>query len=639
MSEPLDVPMPKGVSTPEPSEPASKDPRKPQERNGGVVEEELRPGPAPQAPPVSEPLQDYEHLPEDQHPLRDFLKVSLSDKRVIALLAVLLSMVIVWFAGRPLYREVKVWRAIKLMERCQAAADAGNIPAAMNLMRQAVLMAPTSGEVFRLVRLFNAGIGDVPSVLALQHRMISGEADPEELIVLGEQSLKGGQSALVGAVLEKLAGHVSARKTILEMKQLDANGNIKGAVDLARATLPSLDQAEANKLVLAAAEMLLLRDVDGSQEILRPLMGRSDGAGLAALRLLARQQLARPGTGSVSAAEVAAAMSRHSLATSNDKLLEADLRIAQDPSVKAKVVSWLMAAFSAPNMEGGLDFARWLNRRQAHAEAIEFIGRDRALGDAEWLLVYLDAHAALDRWGDVISMLDAETVAGLSDGIRLMFLARAAEKSGEAEKADEAWREMQSVLTYEKPEVASFVANYAVRIGQLDQAFKAFATMSKQRETSLQGYLGMIRTFPLDAPLEELVGIYKEFLEEYPNIGEAHVDLVYLQLLTGQETAEAAAKGLEIFSREPNSLAALSVAALGMLKDGSPWDAAMLYEGKSINWHGAPDPWKAVRVAVLRANGNTAEADALEALIKAEKLRPLERDLLGRGLPGSAQAR
>jgi hypothetical protein len=101
-----------------------------------------------------------------------------------------------------------------------------------------------------------------------------------------------------------------------------------------------------------------------------------------------------------------------------------------------------------------------------------------------------------------------------------------------------------------------------------------------------------------------------------------------MQLLTGQDLQNAADESLKIFLKEPNSLATLSVAALGRLKTGSPQSAAMLYEGKSIPWGDAPPQWRVIRVAVLVGNGQAEEASHLAASIKVEKLRPQEQELL-----------
>ena len=181
---------------------------------------------------------------------------------------------------------------------------------------------------------------------------------------------------MVNSALSLLDDHKSARKTILEMKVLDSEGSGEGAFQLARKTVPTLSPKEANKLILATAEMLLFKEVEGSRKILSPLVARKDHVGIAAIRLLARQQLWLASSGNAEGiGEVAVALSKHPLATTNDKLLEADLRIAIDPAQKQRVVSALASAFNIPKLAGAIDFARWLNRRQAHPEAIEFIGR------------------------------------------------------------------------------------------------------------------------------------------------------------------------------------------------------------------------------------------------------------------------
>lgn len=625
MSEPVDVSAPKKRASK-----TSATTRRPAPKKRRPTQQKPDPAPAlePLPLPALEPLPDYEDHHHDGHHVREFLRYSLKDRRLLVVISLLVLVLMGWLGGVPLYREVKVMRAMKLLDRCQAEADAGNLSGAFNLMSRAILMAPTNEEVFRRIQLFKANIGDSQALLMLQSKMMNGQADPEELVVLAEQSFNNGQTELCVAALDRIHGPPPARKLIMQMRLLDAEGRTKEAVDLARNSLTKFPPADVDRILLATAEMVLKKDVATGHEILRPMMERRDAAGMAALRLLARQQIARTNAGKVKAAEVIALISKHPLATPGDKLLEADLRIAVDPASKQETIKLLMDAYKKESSLDGLEFARWLNRRQEFATSIEFIGRDRALGDPGWFLVFLDAHAGLERWGEVFSMLDAESIVGLSDSIRLLFLARAAAKAGDTEEADEAWREMQRMLAYEKPEVASFVANYTARISEQDQAFKAFSTMSKQRETALQGYLGMIRFWPAEKPLDELISTYSEMLEEFPGIGEAQLDFAYLQLLTNTNSTEAAGRAMELYRLEPSSLATLSVAALGYLRNGAPLGADKLYEGKTIPWEAAPYPWKAVRVAVLRACGKTSEADELAATINPEKLRPEERELL-----------
>jgi hypothetical protein len=352
------------------------------------------------------------------------------------------------------------------------------------------------------------------------------------------------------------------------------------------------------------------------------------------LRLLARQQLARPGQGSTTPGAVAGALLAHPMRSASDELIAADLEIAADSSTKPAVVARLIAARAEVDEEDGLALARWLNRRQAYREAIDFIGRQRALGGTDWLLVYLDAHAGLDLWGEVFAMLDAETVVGLSDSIRLLFLARAAQESGDDLRAEDAWREMHRLLVYERAELVSFIAAYAVRIGETAQAEKAYWNLARREETALEGFLGVIRCQPSNRPAADLIPIYDELLTKFPGLSEARSDHTYLRLLAGRDVFDAAMLAMEMHRANPQSLATLSIAALGQLRLGDPPAAGVLYDGKTILWSTAPQPWVAVRVAVLRANGSGDEAESLTALISTDQLRPEERDLLSMQLVG-----
>ena len=266
--------------------------------------------------------------------------------------------------------------------------------------------------------------------------------------------------------------------------------------------------------------------------------------------------------------------------------------------------------------------------RQFQEESLAFIGRDRALAKTEWLLIYLDALAGLGRWNDVFTMLDANSVSGLSESIRMLFLARAAQKSGDSENAAKNWREMHLSLQYEKPEVVSFVAAYTMRIGENEQAAKVFTVLARRRESALEGYLGIIRCTPKNSPAIDLIPVYNEFLEVFPNLEEARSDRAYLQLLTNQSGFDAAVLARDNLKKSPNSLAAMSIAALALLKDGEPAQADEIYKDKLIAWSTAPEPWKNIRAAVLYANGKKSEADEIASTIRKDQLRPEERALL-----------
>ena len=581
--------------------------------------------------PVSVELPDYEVDQHGHHSRRHFLRELAGDIRARILLALLISGLILWVAIPPAYHRLKVWRAMKFLAQSEIAANEGNVPKSISLMRRAILMVPNEETVFRKVRLFNASLGDPNSLNSLQRLMLEKQASPQELLTLAEQALKADNPVIAKAALDQIQEDHSVRKIIIQMRLLEKEGNLKEALNLAKKELPTLTPDDGEKLLLATAEMTLKTDVTASRQILLQLVDKNSAIGISALRLLGGQFLAQRTTEALQADKTADKLLAHPLHTPDDVLLALDLRIMQNPSAKPALLAQTMSERTSGAPDDALAFARWLNRRLHYKESVDFIGRERAASNPDWLLLYLDALAGLERWNDIFTMLDADTIIGLSDSIRLLFLARAAEKSGDLESAGESWREMQLGLAYEKPEVVSFIAAYALRIGEREQATKAYTTLSRRKETALEGYLGLIRCWPQNTSAAELLPLYQEFTDSFPMLAEARSDQTYLKLLTNDKPATAAAIAKEFYDNTPQSLASLSIAALGMLKTGNPSGADALYEGKTIAWLSAPTAWRTVRAAVLYGIGKKKEADELVRTINKSQLRPEERALLPEG--------
>ena len=598
-------------------------------RKKQVAEEELPPtDPSPPGlhVPVNE-LPDYE-IDHDHKSSNHFLRNLLGDIRARILLALLFTGLLLWVAIPPAYQQLKVWRAMNFLAQSEVAANEGNISKSIALMRRAILMAPNEEKIFRKVRLYNASLGDATALNSLQQLMLEKQATTEELLTLAEQAIKANNPVIAKAAMGQVQEDHSARKTILQMRLLEDEGNIKEALNLAREELPNLTPDDQDRLLLATAEMTLRTDIKASRAILLQLVDKNSATGIAALRLLAAQTLVQRGLEFLKSDKTADKLLAHPLHTPDDSLIALDLQLLENPAAKPALLAQTMAERSAGPPDDALAFARWLNRRLHYAASVEFIGRERAVAHADWLLLYLDALAGLERWNDIFNLLDAETIIGLSDSIRLLFLARAAEKSGDKEKADQSWREMQLGLAYEKPEVVSFIAAYALRIGEREQAIKAYTSLSHRKETALEGYLGLIRCWPQNTPAAELLPLYQEMTESFPMLTEAKNDQIYLKLLTNDKPATTAAIASEIYNTTPQSLATLSINALGMLKTGKPAEADALYNNKSISWLSSPPQWRVVRASVLYAIGKKKEADEITRTINKSQLRPEERALL-----------
>ncbi len=554
----------------------------------------------------------------------------LADIRVRILLGAFILAALVWTVIPPVYSVLKIWRARDFAHQASVAWDKGDESGALMLMRRAVLIAPNDEDIFRLGRLLNARMGDPSSINALEILAHKNEANRDELIELAQQALKSGNRKTARAAFKKITGKRTVEITILEMQLLAMENKIANVIALAKKSLPDLDMADAEKLRLALAGLILKVDPHAAEAILTPLAASPSASGIASLRLLAKLHLDGAMPSGTVMKGLGDQLAAHPLRNANDALIVADLRIKENPARTQAVIEELRRVRSNGNPDEEIAFARWLNKRKAYQEVIDFIGKERALSSSTWLLIYLDAMAAQNRWPEIFAMLDTDSLVGLSETLRSLLLARSAEKTGDKVKAEEAWREMHRNLVYEKPEGALFIAAYAIKSGNIKEGLKAFWTLARRPDTAIQGFLGLIRFTPKAASAAELLPVYSEMLESFPNFQEARSDYAYLCLLSGNNLEEAGEVSREILAKDPNSLAAISVAALAYYKSGEFSKAASLYDGKMVLWKTAPPQWKAVRVAVLFALGRNKEAAELAATIDVSNLRPEERQLLER---------
>jgi len=572
-------------------------------------------------------LPDY-NTDEARPSFRERVVEVLGDIRVRIILGVLIVSALVWALIPPAYRLLKIWRARDLTHQSEVAWDNGDESGALILMRQAVLMAPQVDEIFRRARLLNARLGDPSSINALEILTHKNEANTDELIVLAGQAIKVGNLKTARASLKRITGKRTVEVTVLEMQLLALEKKIPDVITLAKKSLPDLNMADAEKLRLGLAALIWKSDPHASEAILTPLAASPSASGIASIRLLAKLQLNRAMPSNSSTTGLGVSLAAHPLRNASDALLVADLRIKENPARSQAVIEELRRVRSSGSPDDEIAFARWLNRRGAHHEVIDFIGKERALSSSTWLIIYLDALAGMNRWSEIFALLDTESLVGISETMRSLFLAHSAEKTGDKARAEEAWREMHRNLVYEEPQGALFIAAYAMKSGNDKEGIKAFWILARRPDTAIQGFLGLIRFTPKVASVSELLPIYTEMLETFPNLQEARSDYAYLCLLSGNNVEEAVAVSREIFNKDPNSLAVLSIAALGYYKSGEISQAASLYDGKLITWKTAPAPWKVVRVAVLLALGRNKEAADLAATIDVLSLRPEERKLL-----------
>jgi tetratricopeptide (TPR) repeat protein len=582
-------------------------------------------------------LPDYEHEPDSPVPVQGKGMFSAANRRRflwIALLALLLLGI------PPLYRTVKNLRAGSLVAQSSEAFAFGDPARGLQLIRQALSLSPGSPVVIHAAELCNARAGDKASMEVVTARMNAGTSGTDELLGIAEMLLQRDQAKEAAVALSRLPVSLSAsqslRRSLAEAGISAGNGDIDGAVALCLRDAASHRGAHEGRLRTQAALYLFrigqqarTREAVG---ILTEVVRQRTNASLPAWRILARLAL-RSGSGSSlftpgETARLASLFGALRGATSSDRLLCADLQIAADPSAMESIITLLETERKGAPRNEMLEYARWLNMHQMPRRVIDFAGETLPREDTDWLLIVLDARSALGEWKGIPALLESPAGQGVPDAVKHLYLARIATVSGHKERAEEEWRRVGGLLHLEKPETLAYIAGYEEQIGAYDRASRAYRELADRKETAALGLIGMIRCQPRTSPAGKLIPLYEELLRVSPGQPEAEGDLAYLRLLLNADVVTSDETARRLMEARPDSLASISTAALGRLRLGDPKGALRLYEGKSIDWSAAPEPWRAVRVAVLNANGDAVAASRLASTIASDRLRPEEAELL-----------
>ena len=591
----------------------------------------------------SDPQTSGEELPDYPAGPDPSLRPAGSRSWILRRWRILLVMTALVISAPFLYRGVKSWRAERLLVASEKARAYGDEQTALLRMKQALALAPGNARIQRAVELYNARSGDKASLEKIRARMLSGESDSAELLGLAEilasvRDIPGAQTALT-----RMPSHPGRterlRATMIRaaLAAQDGTPADAAALCLKEADAKDSDRGDAGQLrTRAALYFLSTRDPASLRKAMELLLAVSaDGTPASPGAWRTAAQIARLPDAISSGAAVKEDITRLSTLYPKlgdtrppDQLLAADLELLTDTTRRDVIVQKLSASRSGASRTEQLDFARWLNGHGLSEEVIRFAGTERLNGDTDWLLIVLDARSARKEWSKVEDLLNSPAGAGLPEAVRHLYLARAAMMQEKGAVADREWSEVASALPLEKPETLAYIAGYEEQIGLTDQAARAYREMALRKETRLKGLLGIIRCQPPNAPASLMIPMYEELLRESPGMKDAEGDLAYLRLLGWYEIPDSVLTVESLLSAQPDSLARISGAALGRLRSGNPSGALDLYVGKSVDWSRAPLPWRVVRIAVLRANGKTAEADAVASTIDPLRLRPEERSLM-----------
>ena len=579
-----------------------------------------------------------------------------SGKGVALVVALLLLAALGWNA-KTLYHRAKLWRAGRLITRAEEAARRGDPRAQLKLLREAFVIAPATPLTLRAAARFHESRGE-PAALPLYEALLAlPDATPEDSLRACRLALLFGKAEMCRKLLDDLHRNDETKNrpavNAIEAQLLASEGKWGQALVLARKAAADPAGAGDEKLVLASL-LARAKSSDPAEQkkmqteaidLLAGLIENPDDSGaqaIAALVSIAREQTASALLAGRDVAGWVEAAGRHPKATPRLQVLAWDLRVAAQPADAEKIVVEFLTKWREAALPERLEAARWLNQRGRPAQSLELSGPQRDTS-SDWLLVHLDSLAATGRWDTVLEILENKSgqSAAMPAALRAVFAMRARTELKKPQNKEEQWRDIQILLTNETVPNQLYVAQYAEKTGEAKQATAIYRRMldraapgsaqaqSLSREEKLACFTGLIRHTPETAPAAELLPVFDALSEEFPEMDEATNDAIYLRLLTGDANEKMPARLQTLLQKAPAVLAYRTTLALYELRAGHAAAAAKLYEGWQIDWSTAPDRYKVVRAAVLKAAGRDDEAQTLRATVDAKKLRPEEARLMG----------
>jgi hypothetical protein len=173
-----------------------------------------------------------------------------------------------------------------------------------------------------------------------------------------------------------------------------------------------------------------------------------------------------------------------------------------------------------------------------------------------------------------------------------------------------------------------FLAQYAEKIGQTDQAELAYSSLKSNATTARRAYEALLLLEEKKGDGDALRQLLAEMRQRWPHDSAVANDFVYFNLLKGIDVPQSLQIAQGLVDIEPASLAHRTALALAYcrLRDGAA--ALRVYDGLDIAWDRVPAGNRAVYAAALGMAGQTAEARAQADAIAPGDLRPEERELI-----------
>lgn len=533
----------------------------------------------------------------------------------------------VFFTARPVYREIKRWRAHRYDAEAERLANQNSLQQAIVQAQLAYQLSPQDGRTIRLMARLLTQAGHEQALPFWKQLLSNPESTPADradmvMVALRTKQFEVAREQLEIALKEKPPSVATLRLT----SDFFAVQN-ESAQSLAYARQAYLrDSGDATNKMFLARRLIPLGQsnlVTEAKSLLWDVARTTNAIALDALFLLAKQVPASNDEFS----ECAKLLSAHPNRQLAHEFLALDLTLLLNPKQRREIVTQAVKRFIPLGEEATIELGRWLNRNKEHAAITEAIPLANAMKNRALFGIYLDSLAAQGKWADVEAAINSRN-APLEKYFAHLYHLRAVKEQGRVELVPLLWAQVHRTAANDPNQLIHLV-QYAEQIGSYDEAIKASRRLIEIPSHAREGWVGLVRITQVIGNTRDVRAVLAEMVERLPTEVAAKNDLAYLNLLLNENVAASKTTSEQLYAKTPNMLAYRVTLALAHLRLKNPAAAASLFQGVKIDWAHVPQPgWATVYAAILAANGESAGARQLARTIPTKQLKPEERGLI-----------
>jgi len=545
----------------------------------------------------------------------------------ISFLTLVALSVVFYFTARPIYRKAKVWRVQQLSTQAEALMSKAQWQEAALKAHSAYQLKTDEEAAIRVVARLQSKTGKPAMAVSFWRQLKAIDANTQaDDIHYTEDLLKTGlMTDAQQQISEIFAEYPETPENLrLAARVYLSLGQLPLSISYAEKAYEMDAKNEEGRLLLALLQ-LVSRDEDLSENGKQTLLNigkNTDKTGLDALTALSMRMDLSP----EEMRKVIAGLEAHPDVSEAHRLTILSLKLQIKPDERIVLLEEATSTRISADPMIKKAFAVWLNGQREYERTLAFLPLSEAVTRQDLLLSHLDALSALKRWNDVQQILEGKSIP-LEETHKQLFLARSLMEQDDLSKANIHWGHAHAAAA-PSMEQTLYLATYAMKIGQTEQAERAYRKLASNSKTARPAYKMLLEFARKRGDTAGLYKILLEMHERWPRDPAISNDYAYFSLLLDKNINTSFEIAKTLVEDAPDSLPHRTTLALAYLKKNAFASALKVYDNLNIPWAKMGTSHYAIYAAVLARNLKENEALKIMANINLNSLRPEERALL-----------